>query len=499
VTNPDGQSGTLANGFTVTNAAPTVGGITPADGVRGTTVTVTNLAGTGFLSGAMVRLNRTDSSPVPATGVVVVSPTQITCNLGLPSGTTVGMWDVVVTNPDMQNGTLPNGFTVRAAGPEVTAITPNTSLQTTPVLVSVAGSNFQPGANLSLKRTGYADINATGVVFVSSNMITGSFNLATAATGAWDVVVANPDGQYGTLAGGFTVKNPTPTVTAITPNTGIRGWTVSITNLAGTNFRSGAVVKLVNASSGPDITATSVVVVSATRITCTFDLTGATAPRYNVTVTNPSSDTGILANGFTVTSNAPTVTGRTNQTLYRYAWPGYELITGTNFMPGATSVLNTTAGNSISSTSCDVRSATQMFCTYTIAGATLSDQYRVAVINPDGRSGLMTANLVRVRAAPNPTVTAITPNPGRRGTTVTITSVTGTNFQPGVTEVRFSRNTAGTQDPILLTNINVISSTRISGTLVIPPAQPAQSLYVRVTNADGTTGISGGRIFTVTT
>ena len=497
VSNPDGQSGTRANGFVVTNTAPVVGSITPADGVRGTTVTVTNLAGTGFLTGATVRLNRTDSIPIAATGVVVVSPTQITCTLGLPSGSTVGMWDVVVTNPDLKNGTLPNGFAVMAAGPAVTAISPNSSLQTTPVPVSVAGSGFQSGANLSLKRAGYSDINATGVAFVSSNFVTGSFNLATATPGLWDVVVTNPDGQTGTLSEGFTVRNPTPAVNSITPTTGVRGWPVSITNLAGTNFRSGAVVKLVNATAGPDIEATSVVVVSATRITCVFDLTGATAARYNVTVTNPYSDTGVGRNLFTVTSNSPTVTGRSNQTLYRYAWPGYELITGTNFMPGATSVLNTTSGYSIPSASCEVRSSTQMFCSYPTAGATLSDQYRVAVINPDGRSAVMTSNLVRVRLPPNPTVTSITPNSGRRGTIVTITSIAGTNFQPSATVV-FSTSTGGTTNAIYLTNVNVESSTRISGTLVIPSGQLVSTYYVRVTNTDGTTGRSNSRIFSVT-
>lgn len=497
VSNPDGQSGTLANGFVVTNTAPVVGSITPADGVRGTTVTVTDLAGTGFLTGATVRLNRTDSTPIPATGVVVVSPTRITCTLGLPSGSTVGMWDVIVTNPDLQNGTLPNGFAVMAAGPAVTAVSPNSSLQTTPVPVSVAGSGFQSGANLSLKRAGYSDINATGVVLVSSNFVTGTFNLATATPGLWDVVITNPDGQSGTMTEGFTVKNPTPAVIAITPSTGVRGWPVSITNLAGTNFRSGAVVKLVNASAGSDIEATSVVAVSATRITCIFDLTGATAARYNVTVTNPYSDTGVGPNLFTVTSNSPTVTGRSNQTLYRYAWPGYELITGTNFMPGATSVLNTTSGYSIPSVSCEVRSPTQMFCSYSMAGATLSDQYRVAVINPDGRSAVMTSNLVRVRAPPNPTVTSITPNSGQRGTTVTITSIAGTNFQPLATVV-FSTSTGGTSNAIYLTNVNVESSTRISGTLVIPSGQAVSTYYVRVTNTDGTTGRSNSRIFSVT-
>ena len=50
VTNTDGQSGTLTNGYTYTNPAPTVSSIAPSSGSTsgGTSVTIT---GTGFLTG----------------------------------------------------------------------------------------------------------------------------------------------------------------------------------------------------------------------------------------------------------------------------------------------------------------------------------------------------------------------------------------------------------------------------------------------------------------
>ncbi len=73
VTNTDTQSGTLSNGFTVTNPAPTVSGITPNSGVTGTTVNITNLAGTGFLPGATVKLTKSGSTDINASSVVVVS------------------------------------------------------------------------------------------------------------------------------------------------------------------------------------------------------------------------------------------------------------------------------------------------------------------------------------------------------------------------------------------------------------------------------------------
>ncbi len=53
VTNTDAQAGTLTNGYTYTNPAPTVTSITPTSGTTagGTAVTI---AGTGFLTGATV-------------------------------------------------------------------------------------------------------------------------------------------------------------------------------------------------------------------------------------------------------------------------------------------------------------------------------------------------------------------------------------------------------------------------------------------------------------
>jgi hypothetical protein len=70
---------------------------------------VTNLVGTGFQAGAGVRLEL-GNTIVNATNVNVVSDTQITCQFVLPG--TLGKYDVVVKNPDGQEGRLDKGFSV---------------------------------------------------------------------------------------------------------------------------------------------------------------------------------------------------------------------------------------------------------------------------------------------------------------------------------------------------------------------------------------------------
>ncbi len=110
-----------------------------------------------------------------------------------------------------------------------------------------------------------------------------------------------------------TTPTPPPTVTSITPSSGNNTGTVHITDLAGSNFQSGATVKLTR-SGQPDLNATSVTVASASKITCDFDLASAAVGQWNVVVTNPDAQSGTLFNGFTVTAPTPTPTATPTHT-----------------------------------------------------------------------------------------------------------------------------------------------------------------------------------------
>jgi len=90
-------------------------------------------------------------------------------------------------------------------------------------------------------------------------------------------------------------------VTSITPNSAAQGASVDITNLTGGGFKAGATVRLEMSGQAP-INATNVVVVSPSKITCTFNLTNAAAGSYDVVVVNPDNTQGRLTGGFTVTS-----------------------------------------------------------------------------------------------------------------------------------------------------------------------------------------------------
>jgi hypothetical protein len=190
VSNTDGQSGTLSNGYTYTspNPAPTVTGISPASGpiAGGTAVTIT---GTGFLSGATVKLGGTS-----ATNVTVVSATSITATAPAHAA---GAVSVVITNTDGQSGTLNNGYTYTNPAPTVTSISPTSGTTAGGTAVTITGTGFLSGAAVTLGGTA-----ATNVTVVSATSITATSPAH--AAGPVNVVVTNTDTQSATLTNGYT-------------------------------------------------------------------------------------------------------------------------------------------------------------------------------------------------------------------------------------------------------------------------------------------------------
>ena len=204
-----------------------------------------------------------------------------------------------------------------AAAPTVTAINPGKGTTADTALgVTITGTGLLAGASVELNYDGADPVAGTSVVVVSSTQITCNFDLSGITTNlglAWDVKVTNTDTKSGTGDNLFTICLPDPTVTSITPNSGENTGTVSITNLAGTNFVSGSTSVKLQKTGEIDINGTSVVVVSSTQITCNFDLSGAAAGSWDVVVTIPCAEsTATLAGGFTVAF--PTVTNVSSTT-----------------------------------------------------------------------------------------------------------------------------------------------------------------------------------------
>jgi hypothetical protein len=90
--------------------------------------------------------------------------------------------------------------------PTVTSIVPSSGISDEIVdITEVSGSNFVEGADVVLHMAGEPDVVAEDVIVESPSGITCRLALYNASPGYWDVVVRNPDGQFGELASGFWV------------------------------------------------------------------------------------------------------------------------------------------------------------------------------------------------------------------------------------------------------------------------------------------------------
>jgi len=94
-----------------------------------------------------------------------------------------------------------------ATGFTVTAIDPDTApLWSYVDDATVSGTGFQDGATIELRKTGQDPVVATDVNYIAAAELTCDLDLAGAVSGAWDVVVINPDLEEAVLPGGFIIE-----------------------------------------------------------------------------------------------------------------------------------------------------------------------------------------------------------------------------------------------------------------------------------------------------
>jgi hypothetical protein len=111
VTNPDGQSDTLAGGFIVGEYAPLITSITPASGIYNETVPLI-ITGQYFTAPAKVEVSK--GPDLKICQITSNAATKILCNLEILSGPS-GEWNVTVTNiADGQSITWNHPFKVNA-------------------------------------------------------------------------------------------------------------------------------------------------------------------------------------------------------------------------------------------------------------------------------------------------------------------------------------------------------------------------------------------------
>ena len=367
--------------FTITLPAPdapTLTSVAPNQGARGTTVAVT-LTGTNLVAGAttvnvsgsgVTVTNITVSGGTAQTAnarrrtsqpAAVSGGTSLTANFVIDPAAADGARTVTVTTAGGTSAA--QTFTITAPGaPLLTSVAPNLGLRGTTVAVTLTGAGFVASATTAA--VSGSGVTVTNVVVGSATSLTANFVLdPAAAEGPRNVTVTTAAGTSGAQIFTVTVPLPpgTPTLTSISPSQGVPGTTVAVT-LTGTNFVVGATTVAIG---GSGATVTNVVVSSATSLTANFVLDPtATAGLRTVTVTTSigTSEPRI----FTLSPpaiGAPTLASITPNEGIR----GNTItatLTGTNFVPGATTV--SVAGAGVTVNNVAVSSTTSLTASFAL-------------------------------------------------------------------------------------------------------------------------------------
>ena|GEM_PF-7107304 len=171
---------------------------------------------------------------------------------------------VTLSNPDIAG----LSWIYNHPAPTIETVTPASGDNSRPISVDITGTDYMNTTDrdlvVTLSKTNQPNITATSVNLISSSHISCILPITGADTGIWSITVQNHDGQTGALSDGFTILAPQLSVTSISPSTGVNTGSVTITNLSGTLFQSGATINLTRTGQ-PNITATNVQVVSSSQ------------------------------------------------------------------------------------------------------------------------------------------------------------------------------------------------------------------------------------------
>ena len=229
-------------------------------------------------------------------------------NPGAVTFSTAGTYTASFTVTDSAGNTDPSPpvRTITVAtkpAPVLSTVSPNVGAQGKSNLsVTLTGSNFLASPTCSFG----SGITVNSCTYNSSAQITANINiLGSAIVGSRNVTVTNTDGQSSTLTNGFTVQtgssNPAPTITSVSPNTGVQGRSNMTVTITGTNFLPNPSCDF-NAEQGLSVSACTYN--SATKITATLSIaSSAIVGQHNVTITDTDGQSATATNAFTVTSS----------------------------------------------------------------------------------------------------------------------------------------------------------------------------------------------------
>jgi hypothetical protein len=443
VTNPavaGGESGVLTNGFTVLAPEPSISSLSPPSETYGVSSNDSvAIYGANFLLGAKITVGTLVGTTVAGLNATATTPFVFVndgqlrfywANTSLPPET----YDVRVENPGVAGGliaTAEGAFVIDGPQPTLTSVspTPVTYGITGSSSITIYGSNFVVGSTITVGGlagqtvTGTTASATTPYVFVNKTQLKFYWPNTSLAPGSHTVQVTNPPSAgelSATLAGGFTVTAPQPSVTNLSPNTVTYGITSSRSiSVYGANFLLGAritVGSLIGTTvAGLNATATNpFVFVNDGQLRFYWPNNSLPPTAYTIQVANPAVGGGVstvLASAFTVSPPQPAV-GSVSPSSLTYGVSSADSVTigGSGFVLGATISVGSLTGTTVAglyatATTPFVFVSDDQLEFYWTPTSLPAGSYPVTVTNPPS-AGTLTTTVANgfVVAAPQPVV-----------------------------------------------------------------------------------------------
>src|SRR6266850_1289479 len=466
---------TLNNSFTVTAGPPGITAATPNSGQQGQSVT---LAVTGQFTHFAQGTTQVSIDGISVDSVTVTDATALTAHLTIPAAAVAGSRTLTVTTGS-ETATLSNAFSVTPGTPVIAAVSPTTGKQADTATASVTGQfthfvqgttqvDFGPGFSVTALTVNSAT-NLSAQLAISSTAAVGSRRVT--VTTAAEVV---------TLDNAFTVAPGTPAITTVNPSAGHQGQNLAVTVMG---LFTGFVQGSTQVTFGADVTVVNVTVASATSLTAQLEIANIAAVGSRTLTVTTGSEAVTLNNAFTVTSGLPVLTiARPNS-----GQQGQNVtlaVTGqfTHFAQGTTQV----SMDGVTASSVTVTDPTSLTAHLTVP-ATAAVGSRTLTVTTGGEAATL-SNGFGVTPG-TPVITAVSPNPGKQGDTVTV-AVTGqfTHFAQGAKQVDFGPG-------LSITALTVHSATSLSAQASISSTAPVGARHLTVTTAAEAVTLDNG--FTV--
>ena len=325
-----------------------------------------------------------------------VSATQLTIQLSASDQATAGTFAVVVTNPSPGGGASNSvNFGINNLAPTITSLSPTSATAGAAAqTLAINGTKFGTFSTVTYNSVAHA------ATFVSATQLTIQLTAADLATaGTYAVVVVNPTPGGGTSNSvNFTVNNPTPAISTLSPTSVTAGGSARPLRIDGTNFVSTSTVTyngVVQISTFVNSTQLQIILSTPDQ---------ATAGTYPVVVTNPAPGGGASnAVNFTVSSVAnnpvPAIASLSPSSAPAGSSAQALSLMGTGFIS-----TSTVTYNGVAHTATFV-SSTQLTIMLSASDQATAGSYPVVVTNPSPGGG--PSNAVNFTVTPVSTVLAV--------------------------------------------------------------------------------------------